>query len=416
MSAELLAFFSQDNFGCFDFEDLALLDEGQRQAIVGSMDQVFGYFFKAIGYQHIVRPKDAALRRHLWAWGYSRLAKATTDNDSLDFVLNTAAACVEYFYPRACHQSKIAMGTTTAAILLTDDLVLKPGGLEQFNHFSQRYLRGLPQPEGLHAALADGIKDCDEFYGSKNPRTGTFAAMGWLAGVDTFCEEARIAQELPGQFANNGSKNRRTEWSVEKLPYYIRNLVGVPNPYIVPIFKPSHDVEVPVEFWISAIPDLSEFISLGNDILTFPKEVFALENFNYLSLITRARRQAGRISRFDPNDGAWTFRDSLYETFDQVLSSIAALDKLFFSFAESLSEDFRAAQTEAEMNGLTQETEKKLKMDEEKLENARLAATLWGEFRQGTIAWYINNPRYRLDSIRATFGVTSDNKQTTAAV
>lgn len=74
------------------------------------------------------------------------------------------------------------MGTTTAAIILADDLVEKPGGVEQCNYFSQCYLRGRPQPEGLCAALVDGIKSCDEFYGSKNPRVGSCAVMaGWLA-------------------------------------------------------------------------------------------------------------------------------------------------------------------------------------------------------------------------------------------
>lgn len=109
--------------------------------------------------------------------------------------------------------------------------------------------------------LADGIKDCDEFYGSTNPRTGNFTVMGWLAGVDMFCEEQRFTQELPSQFASNRSGDQHTEWSVEKLPFYVRNLGGVPNPYMVPIFKSSHDVEVPFNLWISAIPDLSVFIN-----------------------------------------------------------------------------------------------------------------------------------------------------------
>ena len=404
MTIDSLAIFSQEKFSCLDFDDVALIDKAQRQAVAESMDEVYCRFLRAIDYQHINLPEDAAFRKDLWAWGYSRLAKVEPDKARLDFILETSATCMEYFYRSACLQSKMAMGTTTAAALLTDSLVGKPGGLEQFNHFSQRYLRGLQQPDGLCDALAKGIKDCDEFYGSKNPRGGSMSVMGWLAGIDAFCEESNFAHKLPGQFESNVSRERRTEWSVEKVPYYLRSLTGLPCPYMVPIFKPSHGLEVPLDSWISGVPDLSQFIWLVNDFFSFPKEVFVLENFNYFSHVTRARRQDGRTSLFNSNDGLWTFRDTLYDAFDQLKNCILSLDKLFISFAKSLSEKPKAAQTQAERTGLTKENEKALKSDREKLENARLVAKYWGEFKQGTIAWYINSPRYRLDTIRAILG------------
>lgn len=70
--------------------------------------------------------------------------------------------------------------------------------------------------------------------------------MGWLAGIDVAFEEWKFAQELPGQFASNKSRDQHTEWSVEKLPCYLRNLAGLTILYIVPIFKSSHVAEVPV--------------------------------------------------------------------------------------------------------------------------------------------------------------------------
>lgn len=151
----------------------------------------------------------------------------------------------------------MCIGTTSVGAILASDVAGKPGWVEQCHHFFRRYLRGLPQPEGLCATLAGGIKDCDEFYGSTNPRTGSFIVMSWLAGMDMFCERQRFTQELPSQFASNRSRDQHTEWSVEKLPFYVRTLNGVPNAYMVPIFKSSHDVEVPFNNWISAIPDLS---------------------------------------------------------------------------------------------------------------------------------------------------------------
>ena len=131
--------------------------------------------------------------------------------------------------------------------------------------------------------------------------------------MDGMCEESKFPQRLPRQFAGNRSRYRRTEWSVEKLPWYFRYMSGGAEAYIPTVFKPLHDVEVPLDFWITAIPDLSQFHCIANDLFYFPKEVLALENINYFSLITRGRRQTGRISLFDSKDGLWTFGNTLYE-------------------------------------------------------------------------------------------------------
>ena len=147
MAANLLALLSLDKFGCLDFDDVALIDKAQRQDVVECMDHLFDYFLNAIDYQHIIRPKDTVLRRDLWTWGHFRLAQAAPDIVHLNFVLETAAHLVEYFYPSACHQARMCIATTSAATILADDLIGKSGkagGIEHFNYFSQRYLRGLP--------------------------------------------------------------------------------------------------------------------------------------------------------------------------------------------------------------------------------------------------------------------------------
>ncbi|MCJ1471321.1 hypothetical protein MMC07_009969 [Pseudocyphellaria aurata] len=385
MPTDLLAFFSKDNFSCLDFDDVTSLDKAQIQAVVKNIDQISAYCLAAIGHKQMTPPKDLALRTDLWDRTYSRLSK-TTDHAVLENALEAGASLVEYCYPSACYQGRMCMAFVSVLATIVDDFTADPHECEQLEAFSQRYLRGLPQPEGVCATMAESIRDCDEFYGSRYPRTGTTTAMSWLAFTNACCEEARLAQELPRQFVSDCSRDRPTEWSVEKLPVHIRNLSGAPASYIVPIFKPTHDGEVPSEFWISGISDLTQFINFVNDLLSFSKETRALENFNYLSLLTRARRQ------------------------DQVLNSTIAVDRLLVTFAESLSEKFKAAQARAELSGHTEETNKNFKSEQQNLENARLAAKYWGEFRQGHISWHINSPKYQLDSLRATFGETTDDR------
>ncbi|MCJ1470016.1 hypothetical protein MMC07_008661 [Pseudocyphellaria aurata] len=380
MPADLLDFFSKDNFSCLDFDDVTSLDKTQIQTVVKSIDQISAYCLAAIGHKQITPPKDLALRTDLWDRTYSGLSK-TIDHRVLENALEAAASFVECSYPSASYQGRMSMAFVTVLAIVVDDFAADSHGCEQLEVFSQRYLRGLPQPEGACATMAESIRDCDEFYGSKYPRTGTLTAMTWLAYIDACCEEARLAQELPCHFVSDCSRDRPTEWSVEKLARYVRDTSGAPAAYIVPIFKPTHDGEVPSEFWISGMPDLTQFVNHTNDLLSFSKETRALENFNYLSLLTRARRQVGRASLFDTNDGLWTFRDTLYETWDQFINSAIALDRLFVTFAESLSEKFKAAQARADMDGHKEETDMNLKSEQQNLENARLAAKYWKEFK-----------------------------------
>lgn len=222
--------------------------------------------------------------------------------------------------------------------------------------------------------------------------------------MDRFCEESGYAKELPSQFIKGSIGEERTEYRVDKLPYYLRIVAGLAPAYLMPIFKPTIDIEVPMRVWISAIPYLESYIVLVNDILSFRKEFRDRENFNYLSLTTRVKRQTGYLSQFGSKESPWTFRDTLYEACSVTLSSAAALDNLFNKFANSLSQDFDDAQAQLKANGYVgEENEANFKKIKGHLDDASLAAKLWTEFRHGYPAWHIQHPRYRHDLLRAAY-------------
>lgn len=403
MTADLFALFSEEGFICLDFDDVATIDEEKRQAVGAILDKIFGTVLSIMGYQHLTRPKDIAFREELRAWGQAKLSKLLCDS-KLECLLDTTASCMEYLYPSSDFEFRMSLGTSTAAILVADDLITDLRNLEDISHFSQRYLRGLPQPEGLCEAMVGAYQRFDNFFGSTNPRLGTYGVMGLLSGMDAFYEESKYAKELPSQFIKGSIGEERTEYRVEKLPYYFRNLAGLGSCYLMPIFKPTIDIEVPIRVWISAIPYLESYIIMINDILSFRKEFQHRENFNYLSLTTRAKRQTGSLSRFGSKESPWTFRDTLYEACSDLLSSAAALDNLFTKFAKSLSQDFDDAQAQVEANGFAgEEKAANLKKNKAHLDHAKLAAKLWTEFRHGFPAWHIHDPRYQLDSLRAAY-------------
>ncbi len=404
MTAELFALFSEESFKCLSFDDVVTVGEEERQAVEATLDKILGTFLSILGYQHVTTPKDIAFRKELWAWGQAKLSKIISSDSKLEHLLDTTASCMEYLYPSSDFEFRISQGTSTCVAILADDLITDHSSLEEVSHFSQRYLRGLPQPEGLCDAMAGAFQRIDNFFGSTNPRLGTYGVMAWLSGMDGFCEESGYAKELPSQFIKGSIGEERTQYRVDKLPYYFRNVVGLAPAFLMPIFKPTIDIEVPIRVWISAIPYLESYIILMNDILSFRKEFIDRENFNYLSLTTRAKRQTGYLSQFGSKESPWTFRDTLYETCSDILSSAAALDSLFTKFANSLSQDFDNAQAQVEANGFAgEENAANLKKIKDHLDDASLAAKLWTEFRHGYPAWHIHHPRYRLDSLRAAY-------------
>lgn len=411
MAAELFALFSEESFKCLDFDDLTTVDEEKGQAVEASILKAIDTCLAVIGYQHVTRPKDPAFRKELWAWGQANLSKIICNDAKLHILLDTTACSMEYFYPSSDFEFRMSQGTSTCMAILADDLIVEdPGALHDLFHFSQRYLRGLPQPEGLCDTMAAAYQRYDEFFGSTNPRLGTFGVLGWLSGMDWFCEETKFAKELPSQFIEGSAGETRTEYRVDKLPYYFRIAAGLAPCYLMPIFKPTIDIEVPIRVWVSAIPYLETYIVIINDVLSFRKEFQCRENFNYFSLTTRAKRQTGHLSQFGFKKSPWTFRDTLYEACSEVLSSVTALDSLFTQFTNSLSKDFEVAQAQAEANGFAgEENVVKVKKYKDQLDDASLAAKLWTEFRHGYPAWHIHHPRYKLDSVRAAYGKASQN-------
>lgn len=404
MAADLFALFSEESFKCLDFDDVVTINEEKRLAVGATLDKILGALLSIIGYQHLTRPKDIAFRKELWAWGQAKLSKILCSDSKLEILLDTTASCMEYLYPSSDFEFRMSQGTSTCMAILADDLIVDPRKLDEISHFSQRYLRGLPQPEGLCEAMAEAYQRFDNFFGSTNPRLGTYGVMAWLAGMDSFYDESKYAKELPSQFIKGSVGKERTEYRVDKLPYYFRIVAGLAPCYLMPIFKPTIDIEVPIKVWVSAIPYLESYIVLMNDILSFRKEFRDRENFNYLSLTTRAKRQTGYPSQFGSKESPWTFRDTLYESCSNILNSAAALDNLFTKFANSLSQEFDDAQAQVEANGFVgEENAANFKKLKGKLDDATLASILWTEFRHGYPAWHINHPRYQLDSLRAAY-------------
>ena len=113
-------FLSGSQFDSLNFHDVKELSEDQLETVVKNMDVAFTFFLDKIGFQHCVANRDRQLRKDLWAWSAQSLAPVCICGDTiLDEVLDEAAACVEYYYPLAGHETRLqlAIGFVLVAIL-----------------------------------------------------------------------------------------------------------------------------------------------------------------------------------------------------------------------------------------------------------------------------------------------------------
>lgn len=168
MNADLFALFSEESFKCLSFVDVVTVGEGERQAVEATLDK-YSTFLSILGYQHVTQPKDIAFRKEMWAWGQAKLSKIVRSDSKFEQLLDTAASSMEYFYPSSDFEFRMSHGTSGCVAILADELLTDPSILEDLSHFSQRYLRGLPQPEGLCDAMAGAYQRTDNFFGVHEP-------------------------------------------------------------------------------------------------------------------------------------------------------------------------------------------------------------------------------------------------------
>jgi hypothetical protein len=298
----------------------------------------------------------------------------------------------EHFYPLSHwkHEARLVLATTTTILFCCDDdTVLNPDERKSLELFSYKYWLGLPQESKLCVALAEVLKTFVEYFGSQDPLIGSLVAHSISSYIDSCVLETRWERGLPVHFDNHASSHSVPQGCVtEEFPAYFRSTSGLPVIYAAAIFKLSRYEEVASRFWISILPSLTIFINYGNDVLSLPKEILAGETWSFMSMKTKAKREAGRPTNFKSKHGKlWTFRDTFCETLEQVRAMTLKLDQAFTSCILSERHDCLA-----DRNGQCAQCEKSQ-------QDIKKAAQLWEVFKHGYIAFHINCDRYGLENL-----------------
>jgi hypothetical protein len=364
--------FSNDKYKCLDYHYIGSVNDSDKNLICDCIDDAILSLLAAIQYEHRIVEHDRSLRLELEEWGSTTLTKATGRNmDSLKPILGQAASCIEYFFPQSAHEYRLLMAKCTGTIITLDDYLTELNTREEVLQLQSRVWQGLPQKNDWCSTFVNLIATFATCYGSLDPLMGGLGASAWSGFINGFFQEERLRMRPPIYLPTrrDESKNGHSgSGDGEIFPWFLRSQSGAPIPFIIALFEPSRAVEVPLHCWMEKVPDLITFINLGNDLLSFRKEVLNNENENYVALFTQIKRESGQISRFHCDGTLWTVRDTVCDIFERVLKSIRMLDQSFNSPPHSSQE-----------------------------ENLQVASKLWKEFKNGYVAWHINCSRYRLE-------------------
>jgi hypothetical protein len=403
MDLNLLHYLSEEWFRCLDFQDPTTLNEKELKAAMDSMEQIQRTFLSVIGYQHITWSQDTILRHELKTWVDRTMSKFYCESKRLHLV-DMTATFMEYFYPSSSYELKLCVGVVTAAAIVIDDCISDQTTRAQVCGFQFRYLRGLVQPEGPCTALEVAMKDIDSFFRDKDPQIANMVIISILDYADATYLEEKFVVEPPLQITSSNLQDTRVEWCADKFAYYLRKSTGMAKFYIAAIFTPSHSVQMPPKYWISAAEELNTYINLTNDLFSFPKELLSRETTNNIPLQTLIKHRAGKSSRFQTPDGLWTVRDTIYDLLLDLINATKSIDQLLVTFSNECTQGSNS-QTQHLASASPQEQEVTIRNDEEQVNYSQITAQLWRGFRLGFVGSHIEIPRYGLDSLRASYRV-----------
>lgn len=383
---DLKSLLSHADYDCFDFHDLQSLSQNQRDSVANTSLEILHWFLDALPHHNSVAPSNEALRKGVLEWAEKNVVPKVTKPDHCRAVFRMAALASERLYPLGSDQTRLKMSIFTGMLAYIDDEVTTDSPSSQQNTESMSFfnntLTHVPQDSSWWPLFEQVIEDLAAYLGSKDPLIGNWVLNSIHAGVNATALEHRVSHDTPVHFQDPSHGGFLPSSATEAFPPYMRSMVVNPLVYTVPAFIVSPEVQVPLSYWVSVAPQIGRYVAFINDLLSFPKEIRAGEEWSYLSMTTRARRQAGKPSRFSRKgaaggDSLWTFRDTLHEAIEEALKVTAGVDQAFARFDKPGEKD-------------------RHKIDE----HGKLAHDVWKAFRHGYVAFHLNSARYGLSSLR----------------
>ncbi|KAJ7624323.1 terpenoid synthase [Mycena polygramma] len=304
---------------------------------------------------------------------------------------HSAGGIIERAYPYASIQLKLLFAKLTAIAILIDDSIEDESVHGEIVQFSHKLYLGEEQENRMLALYHQNITELSAVYEKDTVLRG-LATVPWINYIDAclmekqiFDAEVRFNSRANVALASNSTelkapRSSNVEGLAVKFPHYLRSKSGIAEAYAAAIFKANKEQHFPLTKYIKVLPDLTFYIEVMNDLLSFHKEEIAGETYNLIHLRTRALACSG--ARGTGLLGGWTCTDTVRLLCDEMREATRRIDGLL-----------RLEDCERKMLGEPGITE----VEEVDLEIAKQ----WRGFRDGYISWHLECRRYKLGFMKA---------------
>ncbi|KAL0565469.1 hypothetical protein V5O48_016558 [Marasmius crinis-equi] len=192
-----------------------------------------------------------------------------------DRIADQSAAFVEYSYFNHAFEAKVQFALFTWFMIFIDDLSKRmPNAISEFQH---RILLHKPQLDPVLDQLPRNLSNLYLHWDSVCANSMVCAALEFISG--TVMEDKEEIETMP------------LHPSAENWPRFLRAKTGVAPGYSHAVFPRTAHPDMSA--YVQVLPDMDNFLTHGNDILSFYKEDLAGEEMSYVAV-------RARISGKDP--------------------------------------------------------------------------------------------------------------------
>ncbi|KAJ7176336.1 isoprenoid synthase domain-containing protein [Mycena crocata] len=328
-------------------------------------------------------PHDTSYWEPFHEWMVYTLGAASSWNaKQIAELEHTAGGVIDRSYPYMRTDLKLLFAKLTAIAILIDDSIEDEVVYSDILQFSHKVYLGEAQDNGLLALYHDNMKELSIVYGNDAVLRG-LAIVPWINYIDACLMEkdiftaevsihySRGAIHSPWILARAGHMRR----NAGSFPHYLRSKSGIAEAYAAGIFKATTEQNFPLKKYIRVLPDLTFYIEVVNDIMSFHKEELAGETHNLVHLRTRALSSSG--AQGTGVGGEWTTYDTFSLLCDEVKDATRRIDGLL-----RLEDCEKTMKGESGGDGV----------DDVDVELAKQ----WRGWRDGYISWHIECRRYKL--------------------
>ncbi|KAG8937378.1 hypothetical protein FRC00_006414 [Tulasnella sp. 408] len=242
------------------------MTSGSPQDRAAEISIILHDLLKGTGYQRPECPPDPELRRQV----HAKVASLNLEPSRiLDEAIAAGISMAETAYRMLTMPYRYYVALYTGLVIYAEDISHRDP--ESIGLFAHRLVHGISQPDATLGQCAALCHEAFELWQVLSSAAITSSTIDFM--------NATYLENVTGGMAISPNAKR--------YPWFLRNMTGIGVAYAHFLF-PKY-ISSSYGAFIQMIPELSCFLALGNDVLSFYKELLSGETGNYMILMAASQ-------------------------------------------------------------------------------------------------------------------------------